>query len=115
MPGGLSSRLPAPVSKGFARLFNSLTGPFDVVNYYGSCAGARIIRPQRMGAEFNPVIASLHRRLAREADAHLRRGMHYPVRWDPFFENFMTIADIYHYPTQHFGFCRRQLTLAGPV
>ena len=37
--------------------------------------------------------------------------MHYPVRWDPFFKEFMTIADIYHFPTQHFGFHRRQLTL----
>jgi hypothetical protein len=57
-----------------------------------------------MGAEFDRVIASLHRRLARETGAHLRRGMHYPVCWDPFFKDFMTIADIYHYPTQHFGF-----------
>ena len=27
----------------------------------------------------------------------LRRGMYYPVRWDPFFKQFMTLADIYHY------------------
>ncbi len=109
----LFSRLLAPASHGFARLLNSLTGPFDVVNYYGSCVGARIIRPQRMGAQFDRVTASLRRRLARETDAHLRRGMHYPVRWDPFFKDFMTIDDIYHYPTQHFGFHRRQLTLTG--
>jgi hypothetical protein len=37
--------------------------------------------------------------------------MHYPVRWDPFFQDFMTLADICHYPTQHFNFHRRQLTL----
>lgn len=109
----LFSRLPAAASKRFAGLLNSLTGPFAVVNYYGSCAGARIIGPRRMGAQFDHVIASLHRRLAGETDAHLRRGMYYPTRWDPFFKDFMTIADIYHYPTQHFGFHRRQLTLTG--
>jgi hypothetical protein len=39
--------------------------------------------------------------------------MSYPVRWDPFFKEFMTVADIYHYPSQHFDFHRRQLTLTG--
>jgi hypothetical protein len=39
--------------------------------------------------------------------------MYYPVRWDPFFKDFMTVADIYHYPTQHFDFHQRQLTLTG--
>gem|GEM_PF-2319732 len=29
------------------------------------------------------------------------------------FKDFMTIDDIYHYPTQHFGVHRRQLTLTG--
>ncbi|WP_328731952.1 hypothetical protein OHT20_17830 [Streptomyces caniferus] len=37
--------------------------------------------------------------------------MHYPVRWDPFFTDFMTLADIYRYPTRHFDFHHRQLTL----
>ncbi|MFF3336201.1 hypothetical protein ACFYWX_42905 [Streptomyces sp. NPDC002888] len=37
--------------------------------------------------------------------------MHYPTRWDPFFRDVMTIADLYRYPTRHFGFHRRQLTL----
>ncbi|KJY23826.1 hypothetical protein VR46_43260 [Streptomyces sp. NRRL S-444] len=41
----------------------------------------------------------------------LARGMHFPVRWDPFFKDFMTLADIYRYPTQHFDFHHRQLTL----
>jgi hypothetical protein len=26
----------------------------------------------------------------------------------------MTIADLYHYPTQHFRYHQRQLTLTGP-
>jgi hypothetical protein len=59
------------------------------------------------------VITSLHRQLATETEAGLRRGMYYPVRWDRFFKEFMTLADIYRYPTQHFSFHQQQLTLDG--
>jgi hypothetical protein len=53
----------------------------------------------------------VHRRLDAETDADLDRGMHYPTRWDPFFEPYMTLAAVYRFPTQHFDFHRRQLTL----
>jgi hypothetical protein len=64
-----------------------------------------------MSAKLDRVIASLQRRLEREADSELQRRMHFPVRWDPFFQSVMTLADLYHYPTQHFDFHRRQLSL----
>lgn len=38
--------------------------------------------------------------------------MRFPTRWDPFFHETMTLADVYHVPTQHFDFHRNQLTLA---
>ena len=28
--------------------------------------------------------------------------MHFPVGWDPYFEDVMTVRDVYHYPTQHY-------------
>ena len=37
--------------------------------------------------------------------------MHYPTRWDPYFTDYMTLADIYQYPTRHCAHHRRQLTL----
>lgn len=109
----LFARLPAGASQGFARLLNAATRPFDVVNYYGSCAGARLSGRRRMVTTFDHVIASLHRQLAVETEEGLQCGMHYPVRWDPFFKDLMTVADIYHYPTQHFRFHQHQLTLDG--
>lgn len=109
------SRLPEGTSRGFAELLNSATPLFDEVNYLGSCAGARVLGRRRIDATFDRVIASLHRRLAVESEANLRRGMHYPVRWDPFFKDFMTLADLYHYPTEHFEFHQRQLTLGQPA
>ena len=106
--------LPDGASKAFARLVDSARKPFDVINCLGSCAGARIIPPRRMPGMLDRVIAALHRRLEREPDSALRQAMHYPTTWDPFFAGYMTLADIYHYPTQHFRFHQRQLTLSPP-
>jgi len=39
--------------------------------------------------------------------------MHYPTRWDPFFREYMTLGELFRYPTQHFDFHRRQLTLGS--
>ncbi len=106
--------LPAWASKAFARLLDSARRPFDLINYLGSCAGARIIPPRRMSQLLDHVIAALQQRLQRESDFALRRGMHYPTTWDPFFADYMTLADIYRYPTHHDRFHRRQLTLSLP-
>ncbi len=105
--------LPAPASEVFARLLDAARGPFHLINYLGSCVGARIITPRRMPGTLDRVIASLQRRLRRETPAALRRGMSFPTTWDPFFTSYMTLADIYRYPTTHYQFHRRQLTLAG--
>ena len=106
--------LPDGASKAYARLLDSARGPFDLVNYLGSCAGARIMGPRRMTAMLDHVVAALQHRLGRETGTALRRGMHYPVTWDPFFTSYMTLADIYRYPTRHFRFLQRQLTLSPP-
>ncbi|MFF3620767.1 DinB family protein [Streptomyces sp. NPDC002467] len=107
------SRLPRSAGKAFASALNAATGPFDWVNYVGPCGAVKVFGPRRTAAAFDLVIDSLHRQLAAESDAALARGMHFPVRWDPFFQDVMTLADIYRYPTQHFDFHRRQLTLDG--
>ena len=105
------SRLPDNASRMFARVLNAATKPFDVINYYGSCAAALVYNLRRMGAKMDRVIASLQRKLARESDDNLRRGMYFPMRWDPFFKDYMTLADVYRYPGQHFDFHKRQLAL----
>lgn len=107
-------RLPDGASAAFARLLDAARTPFHLVNYAGSCVGARIIPCSRMGSTLDRVIAGLERRLEREPDAALRRGMHYPTSWDPFFTSYMTLSDLYRYPTRHFDFHGRQLTLHDP-
>jgi hypothetical protein len=105
------SRLPGAFSRVFARMLNAATAPFEAINYYGSCAATLVYNRHRMGAKMDRVIASLQRKLARESDGGLRRGMHFPTRWDPFFKDYMTLEDVYRYPGQHFDFHTRQLTL----
>ncbi|WP_202872433.1 DinB family protein [Kribbella soli] len=104
-------RLPRGASRAYARLLNAGTRPFDEVNFLGSYAAGRTVSPARMVVMFDHVVDKLHRRLDAESDADLARGMHYPTRWDPFFKDYMTLADVYHFPTQHYDFHREQLTL----
>jgi hypothetical protein len=107
--------LPDSASKAFARLLDSARRPFDLINYLGPCAGARIIPPSCLTQVLDRTIAALQQHMKRETDPALSRGMHYPATWDPFFADYMTLADIYHYPTQHFRFHQRQLTLSPHV
>lgn len=109
-------RLPEGASRRFAGLLNAVNSPFHVINYWGSRVGARLFGSARMGRKMDQVIAYLQRHLRAETDTALAHSMHFPTRWDPFFADVMTLAEIYHYATQHFDFHRRQLTLdhVGP-
>ncbi|GAB2831412.1 DinB family protein [Lentzea nigeriaca] len=103
--------LPDWVGRGWARVLNAGTKPFDTVNFAGSWLGGSVMPRAAMVALFDRTAADLHRRLDREDDRSLARGMPYPTRWDPFFREFMTVADLYRFPVQHFDFHRDQLSL----
>ena len=107
----LFSRLPDWVGRGFAWTLDAVTSAFHEINYRGSCMAATVFDRRRMGRHFDRVIESLQRSLARESDANLRRSMAFPVRWDPFFTDVMTLEELYRYPGKHFDFHRNQLTL----
>jgi hypothetical protein len=104
-------RLPDGFSRVLASALEASTRPFHAINYFGSLGGPRLLGYAGMGRRFDRVIAKLLRRLDQESDSALSRGMHYPTSWDPYFKEYMTLADIYRYPTQHFEHHRRQLTL----
>jgi hypothetical protein len=106
------SRLPDGVSQTFATLLNAATRPFHVVNYAGSLFGARVLGYARMERLMDRTIRRLHSSLGDAPEASLNHGMHFPVGWDPYFTDYMTLRDVYRYPTQHYDHHRRQLTLA---
>lgn len=97
------------------RLLNAATRPFDLINYLGPCAAVRIYVHKRMAAKLDRVLAALHRRLGAATSADLACSMRYPTRWDPFFTGYMTLAELFRYPTKHYDFHRRQLTLTTPA
>ena len=104
-------RLPAPIGRGWAGLLDAARWPFHGINYWGSVVASRVFDHARMGALADRTLAALQRRLAREDEATLRRGMPFPTSWDPYFTDFMTLAEVYRYPSLHFEHHRRQLTL----
>jgi hypothetical protein len=106
-------RLPAPVGRSYAWLLNAASAPFHQINYYGSCAAARVYNRRRMAAQCDRVIARLQGKLVEEPEKNFALAMHFPVGWDPFFTDSMTLEAVYRYPTKHFDFHRRQLTVDG--
>ena len=108
------SRLPEPAGKAFAAVLNAGTRPFDVVNYWGSRGAALVYNKHRMRRKLDKTISAISRRLERETSRSLARSMPFPDRWEPFFTSTMTLTDVYAYPTLHFDFHARQLSLSQP-
>jgi hypothetical protein len=104
------ARLPDAVSRVFAAILNAGTRPFHVINYLAALPGPRVLNDRAMGRLMNRTIRHLRARLGRESEHSLALAMHFPVGWDPYFKDVMTVADIYVYPTQHYDHHRRQLT-----
>jgi hypothetical protein len=107
----LFGRLPERFSRAFAGLLNAGTRPFHYMNYVGAVGGALVFRGPRLIRQVDHTIDRLHRRLDAESDDALNLRMHFPVGWDPFFHDAMTLEQVYRYPTQHYDFHRAQLTL----
>lgn len=107
----LFARSPDRASQVFAGCLNACARPFHVVNYVGSLGGGRLLGRAGMAALMDLIVTGLQRSLRRVPQRSLSRGMHFPVRWDPYFTDFMTVLDVYHYGTQHYDHHRRQLTL----
>ena len=107
----LFGRLPEPFSRTFARVLNAGTRPFHYVNYVGAVGGALVFHGPRLTRQIDHSVERLHRLLDSESDEAMGRRMHFPVGWDPFFRESMTLEEVYRYPTQHYDFHRTQLTL----
>jgi hypothetical protein len=90
----LFDRLPDRAGRGFAGILNAGRRPFHLVNYLGSCGGALVFHGPLLVRQMDRTVAALSRRLDQETDAALRRTMHFPVGWDPFFRDQMTLLEV---------------------
>jgi hypothetical protein len=102
--------LPHWSTKPFAALLNLFTPLFHRINYVGSMIGGTIFTPKRMQLKLDLVTKKIELDMDKQSQGSLARGMYYPMKWDPYFKKYMTLADIYHYPTQHFDHHDRQLS-----
>ena len=107
------ARLPRPASKTFAATLNAASRPFHLVNYLGSLGGGRVLGRSGMERLMDAVVRRLQRFVSNASEVDLSRGMHFPTGWDPYFGDYMTVRDVYHYPTQHYDHHRRQLALTN--
>lgn len=107
----LMGRLPEPVSRTFARVLEAGTRPFHVINYVSDRGAARIVHGPRLIRWFDRTLDALQQALEVEPEDTLARGVHMPVTWDPYFQEWMRLTEIYHYGTQHYDHHRQQLTI----
>jgi hypothetical protein len=103
-------RLPPSASRAFAAILNAGTRPFHVLNYLGALPGGTVLGSRAMERLMDSTIDHLRGSYARESERTLALAMQFPVGWDPYFKDVMTVADVYHYPAQHYDHHRRQLT-----
>jgi hypothetical protein len=101
---------PPAVSHVFAATLNAGTRPFHVINYLSALPGGTVLSSRAVGGLMDRTINQLRRSIARESERTLALRMHFPIGWDPYFKDVMTVVDVYHYPTQHYDHHRRQLT-----
>ena len=96
-------RLPKESSKGFAWLLNASTGPFNWFNALGARMQGRVFTYQRVGKVFDRALLSLLKQVDSIKPDEWQRGMYYPTKWDPNFDEFMTLEKVLRYPVLHFN------------
>jgi len=99
-------------SRRFAAALDAAHRPFHWINYAGSAGGGLLLTPHRMAAILDATVDALCRKLDQETPAALELTIHFPTRWDPYFQPTMSVLDLYHYGTQHYDHHHRQLTLS---
>jgi hypothetical protein len=97
-------RLPKESSRGFAWLLNISTGPFNWVNALGARMQGNVFTYQRLGKVFDRRLNSLLKQVDSIKPQEWQRGMYYPTRWDPNFDEFMTLEKVLRYPVIHFKY-----------
>lgn len=105
----LWGRLPKGSSRWFAWLLNLLTGPFNWINAWGARGQGKVFTPARIGKIYDRVHFSLLKKIDSIEAAEWEHGMYYPTKWDPNFEEFMTLEKLLQYPVNHFNFHLEQI------
>ena len=105
----LWGRLPKDSSKWFAWLLNAFTGLFNWMNALGARGQGKVFTHKRIGKIYDQSYFSLVKQVNSIKADEWERGMYYPRKWDPNFEEFMTLEKLFYYPIVHFNFHLTQI------
>jgi hypothetical protein len=105
----LWGKLPKGSSKWFASLLDSFTSLFNWFNMLGARGQGKVFTHQRIGDIYDRVYFSLLKKVDSIKDEEWQQGMYYPTKWDPNFDEFMTLEKLFRYPIVHFHFHVEQL------
>ena len=105
----LWGRLPKGSSKWFAWLLNVSTRPFNWFNALGARGQGKVFTYRRIGKIYDRAYFSLLKKINAIEEDEWEHGMYYPTKWDPNFEEFMTLEKLFHYPVTHFNFHLTQI------
>lgn len=100
---------PRATSRPFAWLLNVVTGPFNWINALGARGQGKVFTRKRIGEIYDRAYFSLVKRVNSIKDDEWERGMYYPTKWDPNFDEFMTLEKLFQYPVIHFNFHLTQI------
>ena len=95
------SLFPKSFSKPFAALLDVSTPLFNWINALGPHLGARIYVGNSVGKKYGRAYVKIVRMLKSSTDTDLAAGMYYPKRWDPLFGSYVTLEELFHYPSAH--------------
>jgi hypothetical protein len=66
--------------------------------------GTKIFTRRRLGNMFDKVYVRLIKLLESVKENEWESGMHYPDKWDPLFDEYMTLEKLFYYPIRHLEF-----------
>jgi hypothetical protein len=104
------SRLPKCYSKNFASVLNFCTVPFNWVNGFAPRMARTIFKRKRLGDLFDRIYSRLIKLLESTKASEWESGMYYPDKWDPLFDEYMTLEKLFYYPIRHFEFHAGQIS-----
>ena len=84
-------------------------GTLNWINALGARGQGRLFTRQRIGKIYDQVYNSLLKKINSINDDEWEQGMYYPTKWDPNFDEFMTLEKLFHYPVKHFNFRLQQI------
>jgi hypothetical protein len=95
------SLFPRSFSKPFAALLDVSTPLFNWANGLGPHLGGRIYTDKSLEKKYDRAYVKIVNMLNSSTETDLATGMYYPQRWDPLFGNYVTLGDLFQYPSAH--------------